>query len=146
MSGTELRVWIRLRQRRLDGWKFRRQQTIGEYYVDFYCPAAKLIVEIDGPSHDYSRDAYDMRRQAWLEANGYGVIRFTARDVDHNVADVVDAIRYELEERLKLGFTPRPSRVSFSPSVGCPIPAASGGTSPLRGEDTPPHEWGGAFA
>src|SRR5207253_9970429 len=40
----------------------------------------------------------------------------------------------------------RPSRVSFSPSVGCPIPAASGGTSPLRGEDAPPHEWGGAFA
>ena len=75
-------------------------------------------MEIDGPSHDYSRDAYDMRRQAWLEANGYGVIRFTARDVDHNVAGVVDAIRYELEERLKLGFTPRPYRASFSPSVG----------------------------
>ncbi len=118
MSGTELRVWIRLRGRRLDEWKFRRQQPIGEYYADFYCPAAKLIVEIDGPIHDYSPDAYDMRRQAWLEAEGYRVIRFTARDIDDNVADVIDAITFELEERLKLGFRPRPSRVRFSPSVG----------------------------
>ncbi len=68
MSGTELRIWIRLRGRKLDGWKFRRQQPIGEYYVDFYCPAAKLVVEIDGPTHDYTPSAYDMRRQAWLEA------------------------------------------------------------------------------
>ena len=61
MSGAELRIWVRLRGRRLDGWKFRRQQPIDEYYVDFYCAAAKLVVEIDGPSHQDERAAYDVR-------------------------------------------------------------------------------------
>jgi len=128
MSGTELRVWIRLRGRKLDGWRFRRQHPIGPYYVDFYCPAAKLIVEIDGPIHDYSNDAYDMRRQAWLEAEGFRVIRFTARDVDDEVVDVVDAIRYELDDLEKLGFKRRPNTFVSAPPSAAP---------------TPPHEWGG---
>src|SRR5437588_10077357 len=78
MSGTELRVWIRLRGRKLDGWKFRRQQPIGPYYVDFYCPAAKLVIEIGGASHSDEWAAYDIRRQAWLGAEGYKVIRCPA--------------------------------------------------------------------
>src|SRR6201997_5258118 len=71
MSGAELRIWARIRGRRLDGWKFRRQHPIGPYYVDFFCPAARLVVEVDGPSHwlDFV-GAYDERRQAWLEAMG----------------------------------------------------------------------------
>ena len=92
MSGTELQVWVRLRGRKLDGWKFRRQQPIGEYYVDFYCPAAKLVVEINGPSHADERAAYDIRRQAWLEAEGYRVIRFPVRDVDEEVVNVIDSM------------------------------------------------------
>src|SRR5260370_22660545 len=115
MSGTELRIWIRLRGRKLDGWKFRRQQPIGEYYVDFYCPAAKLVVEIDGPTHDYTASAYDMRRQAWLEAEGYRVIRVVVADIDREVGDVTDSILGELDERQKLGFRRRRSRFS-SPS------------------------------
>jgi very-short-patch-repair endonuclease len=105
-----------LRGRKLDGWKFRRQQPIGEYYVDFYCPAAKLVVEIDGPSHADERAAYDDRRQAWLEAEGYKVIRFPVSDIDEEVVDVMDTIRAELEEREKLGFCRRPYGVRFSPS------------------------------
>src|SRR5260370_34459725 len=120
MSGTELRVWIRLRGRKLDGWKFRRQHPIGPYYVDFYCPAAKLIVEIDGPRHDYSNDAYDMRRQAWLEAEGFRVIRFTAPAVDGAVVDRADAIRPELEDRAKPGFRRRPPRFGAAPRSGVP--------------------------
>ena len=118
MSGTELRIWIRLRGRRLEGWKFRRQQPIGEYCVDFYCPAAKLVVEINGPSHADERAAYDIRRQAWLEAEGYRVIRFPVRDVDEEIVNVIDSILAELDEREKLGFTRRYGRVPLSPSGG----------------------------
>jgi len=67
----ERRIWSRLRRRQVDGWKFRRQHPIGPYFVDFYCPAAKLVIEFNGLSHDDDRQwAYDQRRQAWLEAQG----------------------------------------------------------------------------
>ncbi|TMD34588.1 MAG: DUF559 domain-containing protein [Chloroflexi bacterium] len=128
MSGAELRIWVRLRGRRLDGWKFRRQQPIGEYYVDFYCAAAKLVVEIDGPSHQDERAAYDVRRQAFLEAEGYKVIRFSVSGIDEEIVDVMDSIRVQLEEREKLGFTRRYVGVQISPSGG------SADTS---------HKWGG---
>jgi len=130
MSGTELQVWVRLRGRKLDGWKFRRQQPIGEYYVDFYCPAAKLVVEINGPSHADERASYDIRRQAWLEAEGYRVIRFPVRDVDEEVVNVIDSIRAELDEREKLGFTRRYVPVSFSPS-------GASRHLPINGEEQP---------
>ena len=149
MSGTELRVWIRLRGRKLDGWKFRRQQPIGPYYVDFYCPAAKLVIEIDGPSHSDEGAAYDVRRQAWLEAEGYKVVRFPVYDIDDEVEGVIDSIRYELEEREKVGFGRRPSR-STSPSGLSghlpmngedPLPTSPSGLSghlPMNGEDPLP--------
>ncbi len=71
MNATERLIWSRLRDRKVDGWKFRRQQPIGPYFVDFYCHAARLAVEIDGPVHwDEARAAYDLRRQAWLESEG----------------------------------------------------------------------------
>ncbi len=104
-----------MRGRKLDGWKFRRQQPIGEYNVDFYCPAAKLVIEIDGPSHADERAAYDLRRQAWLEAEGYKVIRFPVGDIDRDIVDVMDTIRVELEEREKLGFTRRPGGLVSAP-------------------------------
>jgi very-short-patch-repair endonuclease len=91
---------------------------MGPYYVDFYCPAAKLVIEIDGPSHSDEWAAYDIRRQAWLEAEGYKVIRFSVYDIDEEVVDVMDSISYELEERAKLGFRQRRSEVRPSPSVG----------------------------
>ena len=130
MSGTELQVWVRLRGRKLDGWKFRRQQPIGEYYVDFYCPAAKLVVEINGPSHADERASYDIRRQAWLEAEGYRVIRFPVRDVDEEIVNVIDSILAELDEREKLGFTRRYVRVPFSPS-------GASRHLPINGEERP---------
>ena len=132
MSGAELRIWVRLRGRRLDGWKFRRQQPIGEYYVDFYCAAAKLGVEIDGPSHQDERAAYDVRRQTFLEAEGYKVIRFSVSHIDEEIVDVMDSIRVQLEEREKLGFTRRYVGVRISPSGG------SAATSPSMGRSNLP--------
>jgi very-short-patch-repair endonuclease len=115
MTGTELRIWIRLRGRKLDGWKFRRQHPIGPYYVDFYCPAARLVIEIDGPTHDEASWAYDVRRQAHLEADGYKVVRIPVRDIDGDVGGVMDFICGELEDREKLGFSPSGAFGATSP-------------------------------
>jgi very-short-patch-repair endonuclease len=110
MTGTELRVWIRIRGRKLDGWKFRRQHPIGPYWVDFYCPAARLIVEIDGPTHeDELTSAYDIRRQAWLETEGYRVLRIPVFWIDQDADDAVDSILVALEEQEKVGFVRRHS-------------------------------------
>jgi very-short-patch-repair endonuclease len=67
----------------MSGWKFRRQAAIGPYVVDFVCFAARLIVELDGDSHDgeESQVVYEQRRQAWLEAQGYRVLSLSGREV-----------------------------------------------------------------
>jgi very-short-patch-repair endonuclease len=66
-------LWRLLRDRRLDGLKFRRQLPIGRYVADFVCLRHRLIVEADGPHHDEARDA---ERDAWLSAQGFRVLRF----------------------------------------------------------------------
>ena len=97
MNNTEFRVWCRLRGRKLDGFKFRRQHPIGEYVVDFYCPAARLVVEIDGPGHDFT-EAYDNRKDTWLFAEGYHVLRFSVSLVDEGVDSVAATILRELTD------------------------------------------------
>jgi very-short-patch-repair endonuclease len=89
MTSSEIRVWLYLRRRKLDGWKFRRQHPIGPYVVDFYCPAARLVVELDGDSHDGSKDEYEDRRQAWLESKGYRVLRLSA---DYPESDPIEGV------------------------------------------------------
>ena len=82
-------LWSALRARRLDPAKFRRQVVIGNYVVDFACRTPiKLIVEIDGETHDFQQ-GYDAKRTAELEANGYRVLRFTNSDVMTNLGAVV---------------------------------------------------------
>jgi len=77
-SATERRLWNLPRDRRLEGLKFRRQVALGPYVVDFLCLRHRLIVEADGPFHDEARDAV---RDAWLEAQGFRVLRFSNRDI-----------------------------------------------------------------
>jgi very-short-patch-repair endonuclease len=99
MTVTERRLWSRLRGRQLEGWKFRRQAPIGDYYfVDFVCLAAKLVVELDGSTHNELKDDYDERRQRWLESQGLKVLRFSADydDMDY-LEGVVETIYLELE-------------------------------------------------
>ncbi|MGC4030827.1 MAG: 16S rRNA (guanine(527)-N(7))-methyltransferase RsmG [Tepidisphaeraceae bacterium] len=90
MTGPEKNVWAQLRNKRAD-LKFRRQQPIGSYVVDFFCSDAKLIVEIDGLSHEFATEA-DTQRQAWLEQQGYRVVRFTNDDAVRDVEAVVQTI------------------------------------------------------
>jgi len=99
MTGTEWNVWNRLKGKRLGGWKFRRQHPIGPYVVDFCCLAARLVVELDGPEHGTdAAEAYDVRRTAWLECDGYRVLRFSVTSVDEDLDSVIDSIYEQLGE------------------------------------------------
>ena len=77
MSLPEIVLWQALRKARLGGLRFRRQHPIGPYILDFYCPAARLALEVDGFAHDSIAEAYrDERRQAWLAQQGVGSYAF----------------------------------------------------------------------
>jgi very-short-patch-repair endonuclease len=90
---TEQRLWECLRAGRLDGLRFRRQQPIGPYIVDFYCSVAKLVVEVDGGVHAEQVE-YDQERDAHLVDYGLRVMRFTNEAVLHDLEAVLTAIRY----------------------------------------------------
>ncbi|MBI4435258.1 endonuclease domain-containing protein [Candidatus Uhrbacteria bacterium] len=94
---AEKLLWFQLRDRRLDGWKFRRQQGVGPFIVDFYCPEAKLVVELDGDSHfEPGAQDKDVHRETFLNDNGLRVLRFTNLDVYDSIDSVVDIIRQNL--------------------------------------------------
>jgi len=96
-TAVERLLWRELRDRRLGGYKFRRQHPLRPYVVDFLCPAKRLVVELDGGRHA-ERAERDAARTAWLEARGYRVIRFWNNEVAGNPAGVLDAILRALEE------------------------------------------------
>jgi len=93
MTDAERRLWSALRHRRLQGHRFRRQQQIGHYIVDFFCPKTRLIIEVDGSQHaDEDNAWYDYHRTKWLESRGYRVVRFTNYDVLKHPIQVVEAV------------------------------------------------------
>ena len=91
---AERSLWRLLKGSQLDGRKFRRQHSIGRFVVDFYCPAERLAVEVDGSVHDDPlRYRYDARRQRALDALGVRVVRFTNSEVLETPDVVAAAIR-----------------------------------------------------
>jgi lysyl-tRNA synthetase class 2 len=88
---AERQLWERLRDRRLAGFKFRRQHRIGPYYADFVCAAAMLVVELDGSQHLEQVDS-DAARTRFLESLGYRVLRFWNDEAMVSTEDVLDAI------------------------------------------------------
>ena len=98
-TNAERKLWQSLRRKRF-GVRFRRQHPIGSYVVDFYCAAARLIIELDGDQH--ALDAlrrHDERRTRWLEQRGYRVLRFPNGDVLRNEEGVLEQIFAALLER-----------------------------------------------
>jgi len=91
-TDAENLLWSRLRAHRLCGLKFRRQQPIGGYVVDFLCPEKKLIVELDGGQHQEERAGHDAVRDAWLKAEGYAVLRYWNNEVMGNLEGVLEDI------------------------------------------------------
>ncbi|HLT47587.1 MAG TPA: endonuclease domain-containing protein [Rubricoccaceae bacterium] len=90
---AEAALWTLLRNRQLHGRRFRRQHSVGPYVLDFYCPAEKLAVELDGAVHfTPERAAYDAERTRALEALGIRVLRFENRMVFEDPEAVLGAI------------------------------------------------------
>ncbi|MFX4087661.1 endonuclease domain-containing protein [Sphingobium yanoikuyae] len=99
MTDAERMLWSILRNRQLDGFKFRRQATIDPFVVDFLCVEAALAVELDGGQHDEDRDR---RRTVYLEARRLHILRFWNHDVVENIEGVADAIRSALSKKKTL--------------------------------------------
>ena len=101
MTDYERRLWRRLGHREL-GFKFRRQMRIGNYIADFACPAARIVIELDGGQHGSDEaEALDLIRTSAIERCGFRVIRFWNHEVIEQLDDVVERIWNEL-------YTPTP--------------------------------------
>jgi len=94
MTRAETLLLRHIKAHRIDGLGFRRQVPMGAYVADFVCHAARLVVELDGETHDFeSKQRRDQARDAWFESQGYRVLRFTNDQVLRNLAGVVTVIR-----------------------------------------------------
>jgi very-short-patch-repair endonuclease len=92
-TDAEIRLWAKLRLRRLNGLQFYRQRIIVNYIVDFFCPKAKLIIEVDGGQHYFGKTHDDdLKRDEYLKNLGFKVLRFSDRDVLTNIEGVVENI------------------------------------------------------
>jgi very-short-patch-repair endonuclease len=88
---TERTLWALLRDRRLEGLKFRRQVPVGRYVADFLCLRHRLIVEADGPFHE-EHEVRDVERDTWLRSQGFRVLRFPNARIDLKPHEVIAAI------------------------------------------------------
>jgi very-short-patch-repair endonuclease len=107
MTDAERVLWREVRAHRFAGFKFKRQEPLGSYVVDFICYEAKLIVELDGGQHAEQQEA-DAERTRWLESSGFRVIRFWNNDVLTNIAGVMHEIERKFTDQERFG-TPSPS-------------------------------------
>lgn len=114
MSPPEVALWQKLRGGQLSGLRFRRQHPAGPYILDFYCPSARLAVEIDGPHHDHPQQAeHDIARTNWLHEQGIVVLRFATNEI--------------LDDRVA------PSTLSAILTAAAPSTASGGPPPPRRG-------------
>ena len=95
---AEIYLWQHLKQKKLNGRKFRRQHSIGNYIVDFYCPQERLVIELDGEYH-FEEDTikYDEQRTKFLNELSIKVIRFENQDVLNNIEHVLRQIISEFK-------------------------------------------------
>ncbi len=105
----EAQLWQALRNRRLDGKKFRRQHPIRQFIVDFYCADSHLVVEVDGPIHK-GRSEQDGEREEVVKSTGVRILRVKSEDVETDLSAVLEQIRGAL-----------------SPSPPAPLPRAGEG-------------------
>jgi very-short-patch-repair endonuclease len=110
-TDAERKLWYLLRSLKPLGLHFRRQAPIGIYIADFAWHTGKIIVELDGSQHAQARQAYDEQRTAWLESQGYRVLRFWNNDVLKSPRSVGEAILAAANERplTRKDPTPNPS-------------------------------------
>jgi very-short-patch-repair endonuclease len=97
-TDAERTLWLHLRARQLGGLKFRRQEPIDQYIVDFVCYEKRLVIEVDGGYHALWRDE-DRTRDQWLESQGFCVLRLLDNEVLTNLAGVLEFVQGACEER-----------------------------------------------
>ncbi|HVW72602.1 MAG TPA: DUF559 domain-containing protein [Rhizomicrobium sp.] len=115
-TDAERRLWRLLRAKQLGGFRFRRQQPIGPYIVDFFCPAARLIIELDGEHHGTeNKIKEDANRTRWLEDRGYKVLRFPNAAILKE--SILESIWHEVQNRLPLPERPLAVRPSLKGRV-----------------------------
>lgn len=100
MSPPERKLWVRIRNGRLAGLRFRRQHPIGDYAADFYCHAARLVVELDGDRHR-ERRAEDAARDAFMRAQGLEVLRLSVSEFERNISAAHDRIEATATARIE---------------------------------------------
>ena len=89
MTKQELKLWQYLRKRAIQNSRFRRQYPIGNYIVDFVCKEKRLVIEIDGGQHNEpEKIKYDIERSAYIQSQGYRILRFWNNDIDSNIEGV----------------------------------------------------------
>jgi very-short-patch-repair endonuclease len=93
MTEAERHLWARIKGKQLKNLQFYRQKNIGNYIVDFYCSAARLILEIDGSQHyEAKAQEHDRERDTYLAGLGFTVLRFSDREVFENTDGVLERI------------------------------------------------------
>jgi very-short-patch-repair endonuclease len=121
MTRAETLLWRHLKAKRLVGLGFRRQTPMGNYIADFVSHTSKLVIEVDGESHDFEeRLRHDARRDEWFVSRGYRVLRFTNDDVLRNLEGVVLAIGLAAEQAAPLSLA-LPRKGGGNPSSGAPL-------------------------
>lgn len=93
LTPAERRLWKHISRKQIRGFDFDRQKPIDAYIVDFYCKELKLVIEIDGQSHDFKAE-YDLKRQQRLESFGIKLIRFSEKKVLNDLDNVLSEIEY----------------------------------------------------
>jgi very-short-patch-repair endonuclease len=125
MTRAETLLWRYLKADRLAGLGFRRQSPMGNYIADFVAHSCKLVVEVDGESHDFEeRIRHDDRRDRWFVSRGYRVLRFTNDDVMKNLEGVLLAIQQAAEQAAPLSLT-LPRKGGGNPSAGASLTDAN---------------------
>jgi len=97
---AEKLMWRWLRDRRFSGYKFRRQHSVGNYYLDFFCDEAMLAIELDGLGHGHpDRQTHDAEREAFLVSRGIKVLRFWNSNMRRNAENIRETIFRTLQQR-----------------------------------------------
>jgi len=118
MTDAERHIWAKLRMKQLNGHQFYRQKPIGDYIVDFFCPRAKLVIEVDGSHHLVGeRIEYDRIRDDYLSSLGLRVLRFSNSDVMAHIEGVVKRIEEKMEGEIPLNPPFSKGETTTSPSA-----------------------------
>ena len=99
MNEYEAALWVRLRNRKQCRFKFRRQHPIGNYVADFWCPVARVVVELDGCSHAETKE-HDAIRDAWMVERNIVVLRFNNRRLEESLERVLQEIVSACERQI----------------------------------------------